>query len=202
MNVRRLALVVLTLLASLVTARRASAVDGPAEHFGHAGHLVLSSDANLSLIHTSVSGGGDATVLSLRPAADYFVIPRLSIGGFVPFQYATSGNYSSTSIGIGARVGFDAAIASYFSIWPQLGLSFNSSTVHVSGTGPATGGVYAFNPGSNNALTFSAYLPFLIHPADHFFVGLGPRLDADITGDYKTILWGLTFVIGGYFLGD
>ncbi len=173
--------------------------DGPADAFGHHGHLAISSDADLSLTRTTVSGVGGTTILFLKPSVDYFVIDKLSIGGFVPFEYATGGNFTTTIIGIGARVGYDIPLAERFSFWPRAGMSFASATTS---TTSMVNGASTSASNSNSALTLDLYAPFLFHPAEHFFLGVGPRLDVGLTGDNKATVYGLTFIVGGYFLGD
>jgi hypothetical protein len=40
----------------------------------------------------------------------------------------------------------------------------------------------------------------MFHPAPHFFVGLGPFLDADLSGDSRATTWGAKLTIGGWMM--
>jgi hypothetical protein len=181
--------------AVALTASSAAFADGPT--FGAAGQLAISSDANLQLTHTSVTDGGDSTtILSLRPAADFFVIDDLSIGGFVLFENDSSSGAteSTTTFGIGPRVGYNLAISDTFSFWPKVGLSFQ----HVS-AGTA----------SETSFNVALFAPFLVHPAQHFFLGLGPIVSTDLANNVsgagggsaevpKATTFGLAFTLGGW----
>jgi hypothetical protein len=70
---------------------------GPAEVFGVARQIAISSDAALTIQRRSLSGTeGGTTAIQLAPAADYFVIDSLSVGGFIGFDYVNSGDSDSS----------------------------------------------------------------------------------------------------------
>jgi hypothetical protein len=183
--------------ASTLLIPATSFADGPAQAFAEKGHLAISSDANVGLTNASVSGeNSSTTTLSIRPAADYFVIRGLSVGGSIPFEYSSTSNGggSTTTFGIGARVGYDIPIGDHFSFWPRGGFGVASTTVSV-----PNGNVTVST--TNTALTFDVFAPFLLHPVEHFFLGLGPEFSTDLTGDPKATLYGIAFIIGGHCLG-
>jgi hypothetical protein len=188
----------------------------PRPHFGSPGELVISSDANLGLVGETTGGvnGSPSTsgwTLTLLPAADYFVIQGLSIGGFIDFTHTetsvpnetngTPNNTGSTStstntFGIGPRIGYNIPITDWISLWPKLGLSFADTSV--------SGG------GSGTAWTLTLFAPFLYHLATHYFLGLGPILSADLAANQspangpsgpapKVVTYGLAFTVGGWF---
>lgn len=65
---------------------------GPAEVFGGKGQLAISSDAALAIERRSLSGAsGGTTSIQLAPAADYFIVNNLSVGGFVGFDTSRPG---------------------------------------------------------------------------------------------------------------
>jgi hypothetical protein len=182
------------------------------EHFGGPGTFAVSNDANVSVIGSSVSdNGGSSWTLTLAPAADYFVMQGLSVGGQIAYIHtsessgtganpgATSTTVSTNSFGIGPRVGYNIPITDTISFWPKLGLVFTDTSV---------GG----NPGgSGNTFDLVIFAPFLIHPAQHFFLGLGPYFQTDLTASEsvngvsqqnvpKTTSYGLQFTVGGWFV--
>jgi hypothetical protein len=163
--------------ALLVTTTASAQEPPPGDHtFGKMNDLAISSDANLSLQVVSVSGGGgSSTLLNIDPAADYFFMDSISVGGQVRLDHDPGG----TTIGIGPRVGYNYAFSDLMSIWPKGGLSFDDAH------GTAVLGLHLF-------------APFMFHPARHFFVGIGPNLDTDLTGDVKLTTFGLAFTVGGW----
>ena len=95
--------------------------------------------------------------------------------------YGHSGG--ATSVTVGARAGFNAAITERVSFWPTAGLD----------------GGYNSRSGFKNATAKLVVLaPFLYHVAPHFFVGAGPFLNYLFEGGPDTE-YGLDFVIGGWF---
>src|SRR5579872_1389749 len=164
-------------LASVAISQTARA-DGPAQSMPKQGHLTIASDANISLTHAFVSGPGnaDTTTIAITPAADYFVVDNVSVGGFIPFSYTTGDNFHTTTIGIGARAGYLFAFSDQFAIWPRGGLSYASTS-----SDTTVAGMDVSNSAGHLALT--AYVPFLLTPANHFFLGLGPEVSTQVTGD-------------------
>src|SRR3954465_8916071 len=71
---------------------------GPSHKFGDKGQLAFSSDAALQIEYRSP---GDTSAITLAPAVDYFVIDRLSIGGFIAWTYVTAGDSNSSRFSVG-----------------------------------------------------------------------------------------------------
>ena len=178
------------------------------QRFGDQGQLAISNDANLSFIGTSTSNNGGSTwALTLQPALDYFVIPNLSVGGVVLFTHSESSsggpNSETTSFnnyGIGARVGYNIGLGDSLSFWPKLGLLYVGGS-----TNPPNGqqGI------SSTAFDLQIYAPFLLHPVKHFFFGIGPFIQTDLTSSQssggvsnpnpsKQTSYGLMFDLGGW----
>ncbi len=186
--------------------------------FSDAGHLAISNDLNTSLVGNSRSdNGGSDWSLNLHPAADYFVIQGLSVGGFVDYTHksvstsdtlGTSVTISTDSFGIGPRVGYDLPLGDVLSFWPKVGVAFTyMATGGYLATGTPAG---ALPPGNGNAFTLSFDAPLLYHPVSHLFLGLGPRVSTDLSSSYspnsgasftmpKTTSFGLVFTLGGWF---
>lgn len=154
--------------------------------FGEPRQWAFSTDAGLSISHTTISGSdGAITTLVVQPAFDYFVIKNLSVGGAVGLTYQKTGNDSGTRFVIGPRVGYNFELSPLLSVWPKLGFSF----AHTNQDGAND---------SANSLALNLFAPVMIHPAPHFFAGFGPFLDADLSGDARATTWGFKLTLGGW----
>jgi len=171
--------------------------NSPSGVFGERGQLAIMGEAGALITHTHVSGAdGSATTLLIRPAVDYFVIDHLSVGAFAGIEYSSSSGASTTTFGIGPRVGYDVPLSERFSLWPKAGFSFNSTNFKVDAQ--SVGGVtLPATSDSNTALAFNLYVPLMFH-SHHYFAGIGPSVDADITGSPKTTTIAARMVIGGW----
>lgn len=170
----------------------------PAARFGARSQIAISSDVGLSIENTSVSGiDGSTTTVRLHPAIDYFVIDNLSVGGFLGLDYVSTPGGSNTQFSIGPRLGYNIAFADKFSIWPKAGLSVSSTSQKTDVVAP--GGAKDTVSVSNTAFAVNLFVPVMFHPVEHFFIGFGPVLDADLSGDNKTTTFGGRLTIGGWF---
>jgi len=172
--------------------------DSPSGVFGLDGQLAISSDAGLSISNTSISGqDGSATSLVLRPAVDYFVIDNLSLGGFLGVEYNSSPGGSSTVFAIGPRVGYNVPLSRMFSIWPKIGFSFASTSQEQD---DVTMGDITIegDDETSTSLALNAFVPVMFHPVEHFFLGFGPALDTDLTGDSKATTLAGRLTLGGW----
>jgi hypothetical protein len=159
--------------ASVLGAPSASAFGGTADHLGQQGNFAISNRASLGF-DQGLSYAG--TSVSLAPELDYFVIANLSIGGAVVLDWDSNNGASG---GVVPQIGYHAVLSDTWSLWPRLAVPLMS--------------------GSPARLSVELSVPFLVHPADHFFFGLGPAVSTDLTGNGKiTHLYG-AFLIGGYF---
>jgi hypothetical protein len=173
----------------------------PATHFGEKGQKAISSDVGLSLSNTSVSGiSGSSTVLVLRPALDIFFADSWSVGGFVGVEYASAPGGSSQSISVGPRVGYNALLSDRLSIWPKVGFAIARTSQTDEGAAlPGGGGVVVGeNTEDNTSVQLNLFVPIMFHPVEHFFLGLGPALDQDLTGDPKATVVAVRLTIGGW----
>jgi hypothetical protein len=172
--------------------------DSPSGVFGLEGQLAISSDAGLSISNTSISGqDGSATALVLRPAVDYFVIENFSIGGFLGVDYTSSPGGSSTVFAVGPRVGYNVPLSRSFSIWPKIGFSF-ASTSQKQDDVTVDGVTIEGDDESSTSLALNAFVPVMFHPVEHFFLGFGPALDTDLTGDVKATTLAGRLTLGGW----
>ncbi len=167
----------------------------PVDRFGDKGQIAISSDAALAISHTSLSGvKGSSTSITIGPAVDYFVIRNLSVGGQLLFNYQSFPNGHSTQFGVGPRVGYNFPVSDLLSVWPKLGLSIAHTSESTDPVPPATDS----GSSNNTALQLNVFVPVMLHPAEHFFVGFGPFLDTDLNGDRKATTFGGKLTLGGY----
>ncbi|MDF3068710.1 MAG: hypothetical protein K0R38_4311 [Polyangiaceae bacterium] len=163
--------------------------NSPSGVFGGKGQLAILAEAGVVFEHKSFADtDASSTTLVLRPAIDYFVIDHLSVGAFTGVSYEKAAGGSSTTYGIGPRVGYDIPFTSRFSVWPKAGLSFNSTTLKFDAP-PVSN--------TNAHLALNLFVPVMYH-TNHYFVGFGPGLDTDLTGDGKTTTFGLRLNVGGW----
>lgn len=176
----------------------AVAANSPSGVFGDKGQITISSDAGLQISNTSISGvDGSVTSITLRPAIDYFLANNFSLGGFVGVDHSSTSGAKSTTFSIGPRVGYNLAFSDRFSFWPKVGLSYSNTSVSVDGVSNGTDIVTSSVSGSHLALNIFA--PVLFHPVEHFFLGFGPALDTDLSGQAKATTIAGRLTIGGWF---
>ena len=155
----------------------AAAAEEPAA-FGRQKQIAISSDFQLQLSHTTTTITSfdrqagvthrDATLtLRIAPAADYFVLDGLSVGGQLILNYVKSGDTHATEYGVAPRIGYDLGLTNVLSVWPRVGLSWLHDPANLSD--PAL-----------NRLSFVASVPLLVHPSAHFFAGIGPAIATDL----------------------
>lgn len=165
--------------------------------FGSPGQIAISSEAGAVLTHTSVSGvDGSSTTFIFRPGVDYFVIRRLSVGAFFGVEHQSVPTGSTTTIGVGPRVGYDIPFSDRFSIWPRAGLSFNSTSVKVDDI-QLGGATIPGSETSSSGLALNLFAPIMFH-TNHYFAGLGPALDTDLSGDAKATTFAVRVTLGGW----
>ncbi|MEO8900716.1 MAG: hypothetical protein ABI488_03665 [Polyangiaceae bacterium] len=175
------------------------AANSPSGVFGYKGQTTISSDAGLSISNTSTSGvSGSTTSLVLRPAVDYFFANNVSIGGFVGLDYTSASGAHSTTFAIGPRIGYNLAFSDKFSFWPKLGVSYSTTSVSREVVALPNGGTVTATDASGNHLALNIFAPVVFHPVDHFFLGFGPALDTDLSGDAKQTTIAGRLTIGGW----
>ncbi len=162
----------------------------PAGIFGMQRQVALSSDEGLATSLSSTSdGGGETFKFTFRPAIDYFVLDNMSLGATLGFDYTSVRSAHLTVYSVGPRLGYNVSFTPVFSIWPRVGLSYAARN-QTSDFGLDVG---------KNHLQLNVSVPFMFHPRTHFFVGFGPALDADVSGDVKTTTVAGRVTIGGWF---
>ncbi len=168
--------------------------NAPSLRFGAKGQKAVSSDAGLSISTTSVSGvDGSTTNLILRPAVDWFFTDSISFGGFVGVEYTSAPGGSSTIMSLGPRIGYDLPLTARLSVWPKIGFSLANTSVDndgIDGIGD--------EEETNTSVQLNLFVPVMFHPVQHFFLGFGPALDQDLSGDSKATTIAARLTIGGW----
>lgn len=169
----------------------------PQLRFGDRGSLVISSEAGLHVSYTTVDASDGVPIVRLlfRPSLDYFVADRFSLGGFGQMSHESRGEFDSvTIIAAGMRVGYDVPLSAHLSLWPTLSAAYAS--VNASFGDPYGTALYA---NGSDFFSMGVYVPLLVHPAPHFFLGFGPAVEHEFL-DYTapTTISG-RFTLGGWF---
>ena len=165
-----------------------------APRFGDAGEIVFTGVLNASIGRLGFDvGGSSSTTLSIEPAFDYFQTRDTSEGTSVFLRYsdAVSGIGTETkalSYGWNGQLGKNVWIGDRVSFWPKLALGIWQSRLTISTTSPGIvttiGGLpIAVGPSTEvteNAVVLQLYAPFLLHVAQHFFIGFGPDVYVDV----------------------
>jgi hypothetical protein len=152
----------------------------PGPHgFGAQGQFAIDGQLQFELNKTS----GSNAVINIQPALDYFIAPNISVGGVVGLKVET-GDSGSTDVLLGARAGYNLNISDRVSFWPTLGLSYE----HIS---------FGNSRGSDSATYMNIFAPFLFHPVQHLFIGVGPFMNVGL-GDGDPNHFGISSVVGGW----
>ena len=186
MRMARLILEGLAVGAVLAVAPPAFAFGATAAELDVPGTFVVTNQANLGF-QQKLNNPTD-TSFTLAPALDYFIIAHLSLGGQVTLGYAGGGGSNSTTFGLAPQVGYDMALGDTWSFWPRASLSVTVTSFSSNGHGS-----------TNGDLSLGIFAPFLIHPAEHFFFGLGPGFTTVLACPNPLTAITIGFTIGGYF---
>ncbi|MEI9950299.1 MAG: hypothetical protein WDO74_15300 [Pseudomonadota bacterium] len=140
---------------------------------------------------------GSTTNLTLRPALDYFRGQQRVVGGAFSVSITPApARAHATTFAIGPRVGYNFAFSEHFSFWPKLGFSYSSSSTSLTANSPVAPETTSNTSG--NHLALNLFAPVVFHPVQHFFLGFGPALDTDLTGDAKQTAIAGRLTIGGW----
>jgi len=154
--------------------------------------------------YTLTNNNGSGTIFSIAPAADYFVIDNLSVGGQVLLGF---GSYSppapaqggtTTVYGIAPQIGYNLGLTDSISFWPKLYFAYVGSST-------------SNNGGSTSSGTIGIFAPFLFHIATHFYAGVGPDFSTEafanqtnaggqnVANPTKVTTFGAMGTFGGWF---
>ena len=192
----------------------------PSPRFGERGQVVLSADLELRF-RAQWSDGDDprsSFAFAVSPSFDAFVGDDFTLGAFASYGSTTSRafgpdgsliDYTTSGGGLGARIGFNAPIGRWLSWWPRFSLAWSETSSAASVVTPSTA-ARASGAGGYDYTQSGLYIylqaPLLVHPAPHWFLGVGPVLYQDLSRGFKdsprtnnrtTI--GFAYSVGGYF---
>ena len=184
------------------------------QRFGDAGQLVLSNDLELSVASLTYAGTDSTSrTLSIGGSIDYFVIDHVSlgVGANIASSYArgidptTSVPVTSSynDVSFAPRLGLDLPLGSAFSIYPQFELAVGHAVYDETSAGSED--KYA-----EDTVSVSLFVPFLVHPAPHVFIGFGPTAYHDLSNSVsypeplapsvqnRETTFGLGTILGGW----
>ncbi len=170
------------------------APDAPAPPFGAQGEWSIDSASALGLFSTQYSNSDASTTsFSFVPSVSYFVARNVSLGLDVEAHYTDGKGYladysltetKTTTFAVGPQLGFNIPLGQWVSIYPRLtvGLETIRQTTTRITAGPvnsADGNAIVPSPlsqpvGPRIDPWLSLFVPLLIHPTSHFFLGIGP----------------------------
>ena len=148
--------------------------------FGEQGQIVISGDAAAHFDKANRAGW----IFEIRPAADYFILPSVTLGAVVGFGIDSDENKGFL---VGGRAGYSFNVNENLSLWGRAGLSYNRIT------SPST----IPNMTVTNATTaLNLSLPIMYHFVPHFFAAISPYYNLNFSGNDS---YGFASVIGGWF---
>ncbi len=175
---------VLAVLAVLLAGSPARA-QGPSE-FGKPGSVSIAAERLFGVSHTSSSGGGSGTTVSLLGASglelgnapysiprigfDYFTGRGLSLGLGAEFAFIST-NADGTMVGLNPRLGYVVRVSDGFSLWPRAGVSY----VHLSVNQSAY------------LLAASLEVQAVMTPFQNFGFMLAPTVDVGLSATGRTL---------------
>jgi hypothetical protein len=185
---------------------------GPVRRFGMAGELAFSDELALGGQWTGYGGSSSSSSSGYLTAgidyfpADYFsigIVATGSLGGTTGIDSSTGGTVTSqvSRAGLGLRAGVNIPIGDHVSFWPRASVSFGAETINEQEAG-------ATNKNAESITTIGIYAPVLVHPASHFFLGLGPSASTDLARSIAvngaagvqntSTVYGAGLVVGGW----
>jgi hypothetical protein len=183
---------------------------GPTRRFGERGELVVTGDVASSAFWTTYDGTGSSNLsIAFAPGLDYFVADHVALGVAVQATYsnvigldgASVVHTTTTSVSITPRVAVDVPLGRWLSLYPRAGVYVGYEVQNEEEAGSANDSTQAF-------AGLDLFVPLLVHPAPHLFVGFGPTVRHDLAHSYvhpdgagEQVLAttvGLGFIVGGW----
>jgi len=200
-TMRKLLLVVLvtgTLVPTLAIAQ-GEPQGGPAQHFGDKGELVITNETNAGLNYyhygaTSETPAFSQKDLVIEPSVMHFTARNFAVGLVAGIAHGWGSGGSSSDLTIGPRLGYNLKLLTWLSVLPRVGATYEY------GWGTQSDGTTT----SGHSFVFNVDSYFLVHPASHFFFGIGPSaslpslVKQNGNDGSKVIRVGIGFIMGGW----
>jgi hypothetical protein len=176
---------VITLVVPLI----ASAQAGRSSRNTEKGRFAIRNDAYLGISASRPfrHNARFTPSIAIGPSLDIFVIDNLAVGAAIDFNYVHYGDPVPDFItfAVSPRIGYNVALHDIISFWPQV--SVGVGFVSADETDPI--------------LPITGFFPFYLHPADNFFLGIGPGVTVQPLTKRNAYLniQILQFSIGGSF---
>jgi hypothetical protein len=144
--------------------------------FGNEGQFVFTDAVQFSI--ASHPGSPSTFDVVVRPSFHYFVAPDFSLGIGLDFTHETTTRETpTTSYGLGFEAGGNVQLGSLCSVWIRGFLGVYHEHVELPQAPFPSPPEYASE--DETGFDVGVYAPLLIHPAEHFFLGIGPLLRYD-----------------------
>jgi len=104
---------------------------------------------------------GGTTEIDLQPTLQFFTSPNVAFGLSAIYIHLSNGGASTSSYGLAPSLGYNLRLADVLSIFPQVSVPFEVTA--------ATG------RSNQTVIGANLFVPVLIHPVRHFFIGFGPE---------------------------
>lgn len=147
--------------------------------FGEQGQIVISGDATVHF--DKFNGGG--WIFEVRPAADYFIMPSVTLGAVVGFGIDSAEN---KGVLVGGRAGYSLNVTESLSVWGRAGISYNRVS------SPGIGNMTV----TRSATVVNLSLPIMYQVVPHLFAALSPYYNLNLSGNDSV---GFASIIGGWF---
>jgi hypothetical protein len=191
----------------------------PPVHFGGRGQWVMMGSSNGFIASSATYSNSSASDFHVGGGLgiDYFVIDSVSVGIDAEASYRDGKGYGvttlyetvSTDFAGGVRFGGNARLGDAISWYPRLTLMLASSHTKIEQLALSNGAPLGPTVSASSVgPALNLYAPLLLHPAAHFVVGFGPRLQHDFgvirggayDGSQSTRL-SAEFAVGGWWGG-
>jgi len=158
-----------------------------ARRFGTASEWVFTGESAITVASTRYGVQGSSSSVSVAPGFDYFVADDFSMGANAYVNSAKSSGTDDTgtpyassgaSYGLAVHLGVNVPLGSALSLYPRGYFGFGGGSYNdTSGT--------SSNQASYTNGWVSLYVPLLVHPAPHVFVGFGPSATHQLLAQYS-----------------
>ena len=145
--------------------------------FGEQGQVVISGEMFTAFQKTNNQGWA----FNLQPAADFFLIPNVTVGGALGFGI---GSDEQRAFRVAARAGFNFNVTEHVSVWGKAGITY---------------GWRSEMGASASESFFNLFAPINYHIVPRVFIGVGPFYNLKMSGEFAATNYGLTSVVGAWW---